>query len=163
PILVSGIPALSHGRRRSASSENNMLAWRCRAEVAQAVVTSFILLWLAGAALRLTILGVPPIIPLIRADLKLSETQVGILSVLPLVDGSWRLDLVAWAVPVAMIALAVVALSPRSSDPSRPARAHGQRWWPDWRSGLIWRPGLMFGMATSMYFGANAFVPDYLS
>jgi CP family cyanate transporter-like MFS transporter len=43
------------------------------------------LLWLAGVALRLTILAVPPVIPLIHDDLHLSETQVGILSGLPMV------------------------------------------------------------------------------
>jgi len=49
------------------------------------VVTALLLLWLGGAALRLTILAVPPVIPLIHADLHLSETQVGILSGLPMV------------------------------------------------------------------------------
>ena len=43
------------------------------------------LLWLAGVALRLTILAVPPVIPLIHDDLHLSETQIGILSGLPMV------------------------------------------------------------------------------
>src|SRR5262252_7067323 len=42
-----------------------------------------VLLWLAGVALRLTILAVPPVIPLIHTDLNMSETQVGILSGLP--------------------------------------------------------------------------------
>src|ERR1044072_1905242 len=46
---------------------------------------ALLLLWLAGNALRLTILAVPPVIPLIHADLHLSETEVGILSGLPLV------------------------------------------------------------------------------
>src|SRR5689334_9926571 len=41
------------------------------------------LLWLAGNGLRITILAVPPVIPLIRADLGMSETQVGILTGLP--------------------------------------------------------------------------------
>ena len=41
------------------------------------------LLWLAGNGLRITILSVPPVIPLIRADLGMSETQVGILTGLP--------------------------------------------------------------------------------
>src|SRR6266852_7689528 len=49
------------------------------------LVTSVALLWLAGVALRLTILAVPPVIPLIHNDLHLSETQVGILSGLPMV------------------------------------------------------------------------------
>ncbi|HEY5209747.1 MAG TPA: MFS transporter [Stellaceae bacterium] len=42
-----------------------------------------VLLWLSGAALRLTILAVPPVIPLLRADLHLSATGVGLLSGLP--------------------------------------------------------------------------------
>lgn len=41
------------------------------------------LLWLAGNGLRITILAVPPLIPLIRTDLGMSETQVGILTGLP--------------------------------------------------------------------------------
>jgi MFS transporter, CP family, cyanate transporter len=45
--------------------------------------TCIALLWLAGIGLRVTILAVPPVIPLIRADLQLSETEVGILSGLP--------------------------------------------------------------------------------
>jgi MFS transporter, CP family, cyanate transporter len=48
-------------------------------------LTALLLLWLAGVALRLTILAVPPVIPLIHADLRLSETQVGVLSGLPMV------------------------------------------------------------------------------
>ena len=41
------------------------------------------LLWLAGVALRLTVLAVPPVIPQIHSDLDLSETAVGILTGLP--------------------------------------------------------------------------------
>lgn len=47
------------------------------------VLTSLLLLWLAGNALRLTILAVPPAIPLIHDELTLSATQVGILTGLP--------------------------------------------------------------------------------
>ena len=36
------------------------------------------------------------------------------------------------------------------------------RWWPDWKDPLVWLLGLTFGANNSMYFGANAFVPDYL-
>ena len=43
------------------------------------------LLWLAGVAMRITILAVPPVIPLIRDDLHMTETQVGLLIALPLV------------------------------------------------------------------------------
>jgi MFS transporter, CP family, cyanate transporter len=41
------------------------------------------LLWLAGVGLRVTILAVPPVITLIHSDLRLTETQVGILIGLP--------------------------------------------------------------------------------
>jgi CP family cyanate transporter-like MFS transporter len=46
-------------------------------------LTSLLLLWLAGCALRLTILAVPPVIPLIHDELRMSATQVGILTGLP--------------------------------------------------------------------------------
>ena len=41
------------------------------------------LLWLAGTGLRLTVLAVPPVIPLIHHDLHLSETGVALLGSLP--------------------------------------------------------------------------------
>jgi CP family cyanate transporter-like MFS transporter len=41
------------------------------------------LLWLAGADLRLTMLAVPPVLPLIHRDLALSEAAIGALSGLP--------------------------------------------------------------------------------
>jgi MFS transporter, CP family, cyanate transporter len=43
------------------------------------------LLWLAGVALRLSILAVPPVIALIQSDLRLSGTEVGVLSGLPMI------------------------------------------------------------------------------
>ena len=46
-------------------------------------LTSLLLLWLAGIGLRLTILAVPPVIPLIHDQLNLSATQIGILTGLP--------------------------------------------------------------------------------
>lgn len=47
------------------------------------IFVSLLLLWLAGNALRLTILSVPPVIPMIHDALNLSATQVGILTGLP--------------------------------------------------------------------------------
>jgi CP family cyanate transporter-like MFS transporter len=41
------------------------------------------LLWLAGVGLRLTILAVPPVITLIRGELGLNATQVGLLGSIP--------------------------------------------------------------------------------
>jgi CP family cyanate transporter-like MFS transporter len=43
----------------------------------------FVLLWLAGADLRLTLLAVPPVLPLIHADLRLDEKGIAVLSGLP--------------------------------------------------------------------------------
>ena len=225
------------------------------------------LLWLAGNGLRLTILAVPPVIPLIHSDLKMSETEIGVLTglppvlfacaavpgsllitrfgalptlvtgllatavgsalrgaapdvwllyaatiltgfgvaimqpslpplvrawlpyrigfgtavytngllvgeilpvaltipwVLPLLGGSWRLGLAAWAVPVVVIALLVAILAPRHYDLLTTGVVATRRWWPDWKSHLLWRLGLMFGGANAMYFTTNAFIPDYL-
>ena len=44
---------------------------------------SLLLLWLAGTALRLTILAVPPVIPLVHDQLNLNATQIGVLTGLP--------------------------------------------------------------------------------
>lgn len=46
-------------------------------------LNALLLLWLAGVALRLTILAVPPVIPLIHDELNLSATAIGILTGLP--------------------------------------------------------------------------------
>jgi CP family cyanate transporter-like MFS transporter len=55
-----------------------------RTEVTQArFLNSLLLLWLAGIALRLTILAVPPVITLIHDELNLSATEIGILTGLP--------------------------------------------------------------------------------
>ena len=228
------------------------------------LLTCIGLLWIAGIGLRVTILAVPPLIRLIHDDLHMSETEVGILSGLPivlfvlaavpgslliarlgatttlvagllvtalgcalrgfapdflllcaatvvtglgvavmqpalpplvrawlpdriafgtavytngllvgeilpvaltalvlvLVGGSWRLAFAVWAVPCVVIALLILALAPRAPVPTGPATT--RRWWPDWRNGLIWRLGLMFGANNAIYFSANAFIPDYL-
>jgi MFS transporter, CP family, cyanate transporter len=227
------------------------------------------LLWLAGVAMRMTLLAVPPVIPLIHEDLRMSETQIGLLIgaplalfaiaavlgslliartgtklalvlgmvitalaggargaaidvstlyaasivtgfgiaimqpamptltrewlparvalgtiaysngmvvgamlppvltipfVLPLVRGSWRLDLAWWALPAILIAVTFLLLSPRE-------RAHDDKvggavrglWWPDWKNPLIWLLGFCFGTNNSPFFGANAFLGDYLA
>ena len=88
-------------------------------------------------------------------------TALTIPLVLPLIADSWRLNFLVWAIPAAVIVFAVAGFAPRSSEPGESA-AGGLRWWPDWRDRLIWRLGLMLGSITSMYFGSNAFIPDYL-
>src|SRR5256714_14235786 len=42
-----------------------------------------VLLWLAGNALRLTILAVPPVIAMIRDEFSMRATAVGLLSSIP--------------------------------------------------------------------------------
>ena len=43
------------------------------------------LLWLSGNAMRLTILAIPPVIPMMKADLGLSATEVGVLTGIPVI------------------------------------------------------------------------------
>src|SRR5499427_8396119 len=56
--------------------------------------------------------------------------------ILPLVGASWRLAFVAWAIPCILFAAAIAAFAPRAAPVTETAP---RRWWPDWRSGLIWR------------------------
>jgi MFS transporter, CP family, cyanate transporter len=82
--------------------------------------------------------------------------------VLPAVHGSWRLSLVAWSIPVVVIA-GLSALNNRGKAARAPAKdAAPQLWWPDWRSPVTWRLGFIAGGSSSIYFAANAFLPDYL-
>ncbi len=226
------------------------------------------LLWLAGMAMRITILAVPPVIPLIGHDLQMTETQVGLLIglplltwslaavpgslliarfgatptltvglaitalaaagrgaaldvwllylatlvmgfgiaivhpavptlvrewlphriglatavatngmllgvmlgpaltiplVLPLVGQSWRLDLVVWAAPVLLTALLFLVLPPPTRRQADIAIESGRRWWPDWSNPLTWLLGLTFGSNNALFYGINAFLPDYLA
>jgi MFS transporter, CP family, cyanate transporter len=222
------------------------------------------LLWLAGADLRLTLLAVPPVLPLIHGDLALGETSVAALTglpvlllgvaavpgslliarlgprraliaglvviaassalrgvgpasavlfsmsilmgagiaviqpalpslvsrwfpesaalatavyangllvgelasagltlplVLPLVGGSWPLSFVVWGIPVAVTAFLIGGLTPHV--PPGPNRK-SVLWWPNWRNAEMWKLGLMQGGNGAIFFGANAFIPDYL-
>ena len=83
--------------------------------------------------------------------------------VLPMVESDWRLSLPMWSMPVLVIAVVVWALRPRSAASAAPAAAAPRLWWPDWRDPLTWRLGLIAGYASSLYFGNNAFLPDYLA
>jgi CP family cyanate transporter-like MFS transporter len=78
--------------------------------------------------------------------------------VLPLVGGSWEASLAVWAVPVLLTALLLVGITPLLPDASGGPDA---RWWPDWEHGT-WRLGFLLGGAGAAYFGANAFIPDFL-
>jgi CP family cyanate transporter-like MFS transporter len=226
------------------------------------------LLWLAGVAMRMTILAMPPVIPLVHDELHMSETQVGLLVglpllifalaavpgsllishigsnfavllgmviaalagaarglahdvatlylaaittgfgvaimqpglptlvrewlperiavgtiaytsgmlmgamfatvltipfVLPLSGGSWRLDLLLWAVPAILIAPVFFLLSPKDGKHTAANSAIGGLWWPDWKNPLVWLLGLTLGSNNSAYFSTNAFLGEFLA
>jgi len=52
-------------------------------QTSQRFLGTLAILWLAGMALRLTILAVAPVLPMIHQDLGLSETSIGTLGSLP--------------------------------------------------------------------------------
>jgi CP family cyanate transporter-like MFS transporter len=83
--------------------------------------------------------------------------------VLPALGGSWRADLEYWAVPALAIAPVFYLLSPQRSFTQTAASATRVRWWPDWNKPLIWLLGLTLGSNNSTFFGANAFIGDYLA
>ena len=84
------------------------------------------------------------------------------LLVLPLIGNSWRLDLHRMVRAGAGDRAGVHAACATQHGSAAVRRAGERRWWPDWKNPLVWLLGLTFGANNSMYFGANAFVPDYL-
>ena len=90
-------------------------------------------------------------------------TVLTIPIVLPLVGGSWRLDLVAWAVPALLIAPVFSMLSPKGDDHATSGIKIVGLWWPDFKDPLVWLLGLTFGSNNSPFFATNAFLGDYLA
>ena len=82
--------------------------------------------------------------------------------VLPLLGGSWRRALVAWAAPGLIATLAYIVAPLRAPAAPTPSGA-AARWWPDWNSPLIWLLGLTLGANNGLFYAINAFVPDYLN
>ena len=106
---------------RSAVSEATVASLR-------ASLVTLAILWLTGADLRLTVLAVPPVLPLIHHDLAMSEKAVGALAGLPVLllglaalPGSLLIARLG-ARRAAIAALVVVALSSaaRGIGPSLP-------------------------------------------
>ncbi|HKP66128.1 MAG TPA: MFS transporter, partial [Casimicrobiaceae bacterium] len=83
--------------------------------------------------------------------------------VLPLVNGDWRLSLVAWSVPIAIVAVIVRVFAPPPPPRVASAERLPQKWLPDWHVGLVWRLGALFCCVNAIYFSANAFLPIYLA
>lgn len=90
-------------------------------------------------------------------------TLLTIPYVLPLLSGSWRLALVFWSLPIAVIAAAISLFGPRA--PAEHAAAPGtlRKWLPDWHVGLVWRLAALFCCINAIYFSVNAFLPIYLT
>jgi MFS transporter, CP family, cyanate transporter len=83
--------------------------------------------------------------------------------VLPLVGGSWRLDLVFWALLALLIVPVFLLLSPKADTHPGSTTKLGGRWWPDFKDPLVWLLGLTFGSNNSPFFATNAFLGDYLA
>lgn len=82
-------------------------------------------------------------------------TPVGVL---PMAHGDWRWALALWSIVVVASAVAIgIAAPARGRKLAIPAR-----WWPTWLEGQAVRIGLVIGMASAVYYGANAYIPDYL-
>ena len=79
--------------------------------------------------------------------------------VLPLLRGSWQASFVVWSAPLLLTAVLVLVCTPHEAPPRTQAPA---RWWPDWHDRRTWQFGLMLGGVSALYFGCNAFLPDYL-
>ncbi|HZQ48987.1 MAG TPA: MFS transporter [Candidatus Dormibacteraeota bacterium] len=82
-------------------------------------------------------------------------TPVGVL---PLAHGDWRFALPVWSICV-LVTGAGIALYAPARQLLRSGRA---RWWPSWLEGQTVRIGLVMGMASTVYFGSNAYIPDFL-
>jgi CP family cyanate transporter-like MFS transporter len=82
-------------------------------------------------------------------------TPVGVL---PLAHGDWPWALAMWSILVVISGIAITLVAPAR----RQVLANPSRWWPSWREGQALRLGLVMGMASAVYFGANAYIPDFL-
>ena len=83
-------------------------------------------------------------------------TPVGVL---PLAHGDWRWAIATWSILVLVSGVAIAIAAPVGRPVVKGVRP---RWWPSWREGQAVRIGLVMGMASAVYFGTNAYIPDFL-
>ena len=83
--------------------------------------------------------------------------------ILPAVGGSWRLDVVLWAIPALLIAPVFWLASPKISKDVDKHVAARRRWWPDWKNPVVWLLGFTFASNNSPYFVTSVFLGDYLA
>lgn len=79
--------------------------------------------------------------------------------VAPMLGGGWPATFAAWSAPAFLAAALVLLLT---VEVSRDSLGLPRRWWPDFRSRQLWQVGLVMGFASAAYFGANAFIPDFV-
>ncbi|TAM89685.1 MFS transporter [bacterium] len=98
-VLLDERWAFSYSRRRDLLRETEKATRRrgCAPSAPNAGPLRYLFLWLAGVDLRLTLLALPPILPMVRADLHLNEKAVAALTGLPV------LLLAAAAIPGSML------------------------------------------------------------
>jgi CP family cyanate transporter-like MFS transporter len=83
-------------------------------------------------------------------------TPVGVL---PLAHGDWRWAIAMWSVIVLLSAAGIMLAAPAGRSV---VKGVVSRWWPSWRESQAVRIGLVMGMASAVYFGSNAYIPDFL-
>ena len=87
--------------------------------------------------------------------------------ILPHIGNSWELNLALWSIPVILTALVFgMWVSDVDVDADADAAPHGDEprsvaWWPDWHKFLTWRLGILQAGISVLYFGLNAYIPDY--
>jgi CP family cyanate transporter-like MFS transporter len=75
------------------------------------------------------------------------------------ITGSWRGALALWGMVPLITAPILWWMTPALGAIETSARP---QWLPDFKRGLTWRLGLILAGGGTIYFGANAFLPDYL-
>jgi MFS transporter, CP family, cyanate transporter len=77
----------------------------------------------------------------------------------PLLGGSWRATFVLWAIPIAAIAIFLIAAAPREDS----CKVYVERrWWPAVPLRDVLRWGFTFASASALYYATNAFLPGHL-
>ncbi|MGH7121768.1 MAG: CynX/NimT family MFS transporter [Acetobacteraceae bacterium] len=80
--------------------------------------------------------------------------------ILPLSGGSWERTFALWSLPP-LASAALVLLFSRDA-PREAGFARRVRWWPDWHDPRAWLLAVLSGGGSAIYYGCNAFLPDYL-
>lgn len=86
------------------------------------------------------------------------------VTLLPLAGGDWRLVLLLASVPVVPIVAVVAWFRGPTAGPASATEANVEprrvALWPNWRSGVMWRLGLLQSASTVLFIGTNAYMAD---